>query len=252
MLSEVWPFRKANGHTQSKHPYPRIPYFRCTLVPAQCDLGVSLVPDIDDSYSRQARINWPAVYAGENVVWRGKPLRSKYPVKDMKLTLTGIPVAVFITFWMSMALRIPRKGGPENVIGWLFPAFGMLFVLQALYFLVGHYLRNWLEWKNVEYAVTSRRTVIRRGLWRVSEMSRPHSDSPIEVRASTNGAVGDVIFQARGKLRVNGFAKQLNSMFNPQLRTGELGLYAVENPGDVCRIILAQTTAAQNATKETV
>jgi len=105
---------------------------------------------IDDSYSRQAQMNWPALSAGESVVWRGKPVRSKYVMKDMKLTLTAIPLAVFITFWMSMALRIPKKDGPGSVMAWLFPAFGMLFVLQALYLLIGHYLRNWLEWRNVE------------------------------------------------------------------------------------------------------
>jgi hypothetical protein len=195
-------------------------------------------------------MNWPALYAGEDVVWRGKPLRSKYTMKDAKLTLTGIPVAVFITFWMSMALRIPKKASPEDVMAWLFPAFGMIFVLQALYLLVGHYLRNWLEWKNVEYAITDRRTVVRRGLWRVSEVSRPHSDSPIEVRASTDGAVGAVIFQARGKPNLQGFSQQISSMFNPELRTGEFGLYAVEHPGDVYRTILAQTSAAPNGAKK--
>jgi hypothetical protein len=202
---------------------------------------------MDDSYSRQARINWPTLSASENVVWRGKPVRSKYMMKDMKLTLTGIPVAVFITFWMSMALKIPRKGGPGNVIGWLFPAFGMIFVLQALYLLAGHYLRNWLEWKNVEYAVTNRRTVIRRGVWRIVEVSRPHSDSPIEVRAKTDGAVGDVIFQARGGFNMNDLRQQLNSKFNPELRRGEFGLYAVESPGDVYRIILAQSRGTANS-----
>lgn len=169
-------------------------------------------------------------------------------MKDAKLTL-GIPVAVFITFWMSMALRIPKKAG---LVVWFFPAFGMLFVLQALYLLVGHYLRNWLEWQNIEYAVTSRRTIIRRGLWRVSEMSRPHSDSPIEVRASADGAVGDIIFRAQGTPGVNGLTKQINSMFNPELRTGEFGLYGVENPSDVYRTILAQTAGAPNAAKQTV
>ena len=205
---------------------------------------------IDDSYSRQVQMNWPALYAGEDVVWRGKPLRSKYTMKDAKLTLTGIPVAVFITFWMSMALRIPKKGSPEDVMAWLFPAFGMIFVLQALYLLVGHYLRNWLEWKNVEYAITDRRAVIRRGVWRVSELSRTHSDSPIEVRAGTDGALGDVIFQARGKLNVNGLRQQLSGTFNPELRRGEFGLYAVEHPGDVYRTILAQTSAASNGAKK--
>jgi hypothetical protein len=204
---------------------------------------------IDESYSRQVRMNWPALYAGEDVVWRGKPLRSKYTMKDAKLTLTGIPVAVFIAFWMSMALRIPKGGGPGGVIAWLFPAFGMIFVLQALYLLVGHYLRNWLEWKNVEYAITNRRTVIRRGVWQVSELSRTHSDSPLEVRASTDGALGDVIFQARGKLNINGLKEQLSGMFNPELRTGAFGLYAVEHPGDVYRTILSQTSAAPDGAK---
>jgi hypothetical protein len=201
---------------------------------------------MDDSYSRQAQMNWPALYVGENVAWRGKPLRSKYTTKDAKLTLTGIPVAVFIAFWMSMALKIPKKGSPEDWMAWLFPAFGVIFVLQALYLLVGHYLRNWLEWKNVEYAVTNRRTVIRKGVWRVSELSRTHSDSPIEVRSSTDGALGDVIFQARSKLSINGLGQQLSGMFNPELRKGEFGLYAVEHPGDVYRTILAQTTASPN------
>jgi hypothetical protein len=201
---------------------------------------------IDDSYSRQAQINWPVLSAGENVVWRGKPVRSQYMMKDRKLTLTAIPLGVFITFWMSMALRIPKKGGPENIMAWLFPAFGMLFVLQALYFLVGHYLRNWLEWKNVEYAVTNRRTVVRRGLWRVFEVSRPHSGSPIEVRAGADGAVGDIKFQALGKPAVTGLKQQLESIFNPDRRTGEFVLSAVQNPNDVYRTILTQASAGPN------
>jgi hypothetical protein len=188
-------------------------------------------------------MNWPTLYPAENVVWRGKPLRSKYSLKDAKQTLVGIPVTVFITFWMAMVLRIPREG-TENVAGWLFPAFGMIFVLQALYLLVGHYLRNWLEWRNVEYAVTNRRTIIRRGLWRPFEVGRPHSDSPIEVRAKNDGAVGDVIFRAQGTLNVKGLQQQLSSMFNPEARSGEFGLYAVEHPGDVYRIILAQPGAS--------
>ncbi len=215
--------------------------------PRSAETEQTIMPDIDDSYSRQARINWPAVYPGENVVWRGKPLRSKYATKDSKQTLAGIPVAIFMTFWMSMALRIPKKAGP---IAWFFPAFGMLFVAQALHFLLGHYLRNWLEWQNIEYAVTNRRTIIRRGLWRVSEVSRPHSDSPIEVRTSGDGAVGSVIFRVPKPSLIR-FGHQIGSMFNPELRAGEFGLYALENPGNVYRIILAQTTAAPNVVDTT-
>ena len=106
-----------------------------------------------------------------------------------------------------------------------------------------------MEWRNVEYAVTNRRTIVRRGVWRVFEVSRPHSDSPIQVRSSTDGTVGDVVFQARGKLTITGLKQQLESMFDPDLRTGEFGLYAVENPGDVYRTILAQTSAVPNSNK---
>jgi hypothetical protein len=202
---------------------------------------------IDDSYSRQAQMNWPVLSPGETVVWRGRPVRSKYATKDAKLTLTGIPVAAFITFWMSMALRIPNKNGP---VAWLFPAFGMIFVLQALYLLVGHYLRNWLEWKNIEYAVTNRRTVIRRGAWRVSEISRPHSESPIELRANSDGRIGDVKFQARGKVAMTGLKQQLEGMFNPEAATGQFALYAVENPSDVYRTILAQANTVTNRIRD--
>ena len=98
--------------------------FRCTLVPAERISELIIVPDIDDSYSRQALINWPALYPGESVVWRGKPIRSKYTTKDAKMTLAGVPVGIFITFWMSMALKIPKNAG---LMAWLFPAFGILF-----------------------------------------------------------------------------------------------------------------------------
>jgi len=49
---------------------------------------------------------------------------------------------------------------------------------------------------------------------------------------------------------MNDLKQQLNSMFNPELRKGEFGLYAVENPGDVYRIILAQSSGTINSAKD--
>jgi hypothetical protein len=83
-------------------------------------------------------------------------------MKDAKLTLTGIPVAVLIAFWMSMALRIPKEGSPGGVIAWLFPAFGDDLCPSSAVPLSWSLFADWLEWKNVEYAITNRRTVIRR------------------------------------------------------------------------------------------
>jgi len=66
---------------------------------------------LDDSYSRQAALNWPVTNPGESILWRGKPVRAKYAVKDAKQSLFGIPVAVFITFWMWQVVRIPQNAG---------------------------------------------------------------------------------------------------------------------------------------------
>lgn len=169
-------------------------------------------------------------------------------MKDAKQTVMGIPVAVFITFWMWFALQIPRK----EVVGWLFPAFGILFVMQALYMLCGHYLRNWLEWRNIEYAVTNRRTIVRCGLWRIHEASRPHSDSPTELRGKSESEVGDIIFQSDQTPKIRGLSQQIQAMFNPQLKTGEFGLYALQDPATVYRIILAQTSDHIAAQKKQV
>jgi len=133
-------------------------------------------------------------------------------MKDAKLTLTGIPVAVLIAFWMSMALRIPKEGSPGGVIAWLFPAFGDDLCPSSAVPLSWSLFADWLEWKNVEYAITNRRTVIRRGVWQVSELSRTHSDSPIEVRASTDGALGDAGAIARRSAMMSYFKLGANSI----------------------------------------
>jgi hypothetical protein len=79
----------------------------------------------------------------------------------------------------------------------------------------------------------------------------PDIDDSYSRQASTDGAVGNVILQARDKLNLRGgFTQQLESMFNPEVRTGEFGLYAVENPGDVYRTILAQTDAAPSGAND--
>jgi len=201
---------------------------------------------IDDSYSRQAQINWPVLSARRECCLEGQACPVAVHDERQEAYANRHTPWDLYHFLDVHGTENSEEGGPENIMAWLFPAFGMLFVLQALYLLVGHYLRNWLEWKNVEYAVTNRRTVVRRGLWRVFEVSRPHSGSPIEVRAGADGAVGDIKFQALGKPAVTGLKQQLESIFNPDRRTGEFVLSAVQNPNDVYRTILTQASAGPN------
>jgi hypothetical protein len=65
--------------------------------------------------------------------------------------------AGFAIFWEYMALfKIPKN----NPVGWLFPLFGMAFVLAGLYIVFGRFLVDAKIRQNTEYAVTNRRAII--------------------------------------------------------------------------------------------
>ncbi|MBZ5648335.1 MAG: hypothetical protein LAN37_14060 [Acidobacteriia bacterium] len=200
--------------------------------------------------------SWPQLLSGEAIIWRGRPVRGRYVVKDAKMTLTGIPMALFISVWMWFAISIPKKNwppkGPDDAFGYIFPVFGLLFVAVALNQLVGHYLRNWLESANAEYVVTNKRIIQRLGVFRPRELSHPHSDRPIELRRYGNSQVGDIVLRATWTAaQPKQFGEAIQRMFNPQSASNEFALYAVDNVETVYRLILEQLKKAQAATEAT-
>lgn len=169
--------------------------------------------------------------------------------RNSKLTLQSIPTALFIAFWMwGVTSFIPRKGKPftdfESTIPWAFIAFGMLFVLQALYLLFGHYIRNWLEWRNVEYALTNQRLLFRGGVREVRERSLPLGSlmEGVEIRRVRRNNIGDIAFQSpEPSKNPKHIGEQIQQMFNPEKRTEGLAFFAVEHVHDVYRQILTLT-----------
>jgi hypothetical protein len=195
--------------------------------------------------------SWPIVASGEVVLWRGKPLRSAYTTKDAKQSLYGIPIAAFITFWMWGALQIPKKGKEpgdfESVMPWVFVLFGSIFVLQALNLLFGHYIRNWLEWRNVQYAVTNRRAVVRKGLFSVSEISMPYAAlrSSVELHTKPDG-VGDIIFERRQTdEKTSNFAQAMQRAFNPADAAVSFAFYRIPMAAEVYRTLLSAISPAE-------
>jgi hypothetical protein len=193
-----------------------------------------------------AKLYWPNLLPNERLLWRGKPVRGAFIRRNPKFTLQSIPIALFISFWMWGVISfIPRKGKPfsdfESTIPWAFVAFGMLFVAQALYLLFGHYIRSWVEWKNIEYAVTNHRLVFRGGVLEVREWSLPLTSlgEGVEVRGLRPGDIGDVIFQRPEKgNEAKGFPDLIKQIFNPERQNEGLGFYAVEHVHDIYRHIL--------------
>ena len=119
---------------------------------------------IDESYSRQLQMNWPALYAGEDVVWRGKPLRSKYTMKDAKLTLNRHTCRRLHCFLDVDGTKDSEGRQPRRRDCVALPRIWDDLCPSSAVPLGWSLFADWLEWKNVKYAITNRRTVIRRGV----------------------------------------------------------------------------------------
>ena len=96
---------------------------------------------------------------GEKLLWSGSPRPSQAALSVLPATLMGVPFLGFACFWVTMALhgvsRMPRTAGPW----FLFPLFGLPFVLVGLGMLLSP-LWAWLLARRTVYAVTDKRVLI--------------------------------------------------------------------------------------------
>jgi hypothetical protein len=99
----------------------------------------------------------------ERVLWQGRP-RGDIRLRGSDFFL--IPVSLlwggFAIFWEAAALFIIPKKDPA---AWLFPLFGIPFVLFGLYFIFGRFIVDKKMRERTEYAVTNRRAIIVSGFF---------------------------------------------------------------------------------------
>jgi hypothetical protein len=100
---------------------------------------------------------------GERLLWKGRP-RGGVALRSSDLYL--IPFSLlwggFALFWEYMALfRIPKN----DPVTWIFPLFGIPFVVVGLYIMFGRFLVDAKTRERSEYAVTDRRAIIVSGLF---------------------------------------------------------------------------------------
>jgi hypothetical protein len=101
--------------------------------------------------------------SGERLLWEG---RRRGGVKLRGSDFFLIPFSLlwggFAIVWESMALFVVPKNNPA---GWVFPLFGIPFVLAGLYIIFGRFIVDAKMRARTEYALTNRRAIIISGLF---------------------------------------------------------------------------------------
>lgn len=103
-----------------------------------------------------------ALSAGEVVRWEGRPAPRCYTFRHWKHSIFGGIFLAICTYWQILGFPLAAEYGIAWLV-WL----PVPFVLLGIYFSVGHLLQARLEWNRVYYAITDRRLLAQRGLWRV-------------------------------------------------------------------------------------
>lgn len=104
---------------------------------------------------------------GEQLLWVGQPIPSRFARRSIPLMLFGIPFAGFAIFWMAAASGIlfgGRGNGNMGLFGMIFPLFGLPFLLVGLGMVSSPYWYRQRA-KKTFYAVTDQRVILWTAGW---------------------------------------------------------------------------------------
>jgi hypothetical protein len=140
--------------------------------------------------------------SGERILWQGKPKKRPYVMRRWPLSCFGAVFLGFSLFWTGGVLVMTHLGASAAGEEWpaplvyLFPLFGLPFILVGAGLTFGHYIFAAMDWKNVEYALTNRRILIRSGARTVTTSSTELAD--VTGVTATDTPVGTVTFNVVG------------------------------------------------------
>ncbi|MGL4463256.1 MAG: hypothetical protein ACRC1K_14000 [Planctomycetia bacterium] len=113
---------------------------------------LELRPDLRDAVDAELAV-------GETIRWAGQPDPRRMMLSSLPIVLFAIPWTAFSLFWMGTALAV---GGPNGLMGIVFPLFGLPFVLIGLAMFSAPV---WMWWgaRRTAYVVSNERAIIFNG-----------------------------------------------------------------------------------------
>jgi hypothetical protein len=98
---------------------------------------------------------------GEKLLWEARPAPRCYTFRNWRHSLFGVLLLVIAVWWQAVGLQL-SEAYSLPLLAWV----PLPFLLLGLFLALGHLLLARWEWERVFYAVTDRRVLAQRGLWR--------------------------------------------------------------------------------------
>jgi hypothetical protein len=132
---------------------------------------------------------------GETVLWAGQPKPGfSFSWLDIPGLIFGLVFSSFAIFWITMALQGVSKSKNPGPPFFLFPLFGLPFLLIGLYVAFGRLLLANARRKHIFYVLTDRRALIRSGKRTITTRILPLATlQDFTLRERPDGT-GDIIF----------------------------------------------------------
>jgi hypothetical protein len=131
--------------------------------------------------------------SGERLLWSGRPRQGFF---FRSSDVFAIPFSLlwggFAFFWEFMVLSHWPKNGAPNAVEFIFPLFGLPFVLIGIYIIFGRFFVDIKQRQNTIYGVTNQRIMIRTGLFTIARKSlnlRTLSDLTLEEKSDGYGII---------------------------------------------------------------
>lgn len=122
----------------------------------------------------------PYLDADEKILWTGQPKPGlSFKPSDLLLSGFGFFFFAFAIFWTTMASSMGSEAG---LFGYIFPLFGVPFILVGGYLLFGRFFWEAYSRGKTRYALTNRRAIIAKSAMGRSMTSHPITgSSPVEM-----------------------------------------------------------------------
>jgi hypothetical protein len=133
---------------------------------------------------------------GERALWTGVPQRWAYARRKIAVAVFGLPFLAFSIFWTAMAYHGTQHAKAAPDAAFLFPLWGLPFVLIGLSMVLSPLFAAWKAGR-VYYAVTETRALIFERVWSTRIESFDLRQLPVLERIARGNGRGDIVLARR-------------------------------------------------------